>query len=92
MVDLVDGVISTLSYFQKDFALVSSTADDLAIRTLFERWYRAIQDGNIAALRSLVTADMIVKAPGSPPILGARALEKALTAFLEGHLRQWTTR
>lgn len=59
--------------------------DDFAIRTLFERWYRAMEDGNVAALLSLVTADVIFKPPGSPPILGASALEQALSAFLEEH-------
>lgn len=59
--------------------------DKLAIRTLFERWYCAMEDGDVAKLLSLVTADVIIKAPGSPPILGISAVEQALTAFLEGH-------
>lgn len=59
--------------------------DDLAIRTLFERWYRAMEDGNVAELLSLVTPDVMIKAPGSPPILGISALEQTLTAFLEDH-------
>jgi uncharacterized protein (TIGR02246 family) len=44
-----------------------------------------MEDGDVAKLISLVTADVLVKAPGSPPILGINALEQALTAFLEGH-------
>ena len=69
----------------KDSHVASTADDDLAIRTLFERWYRAMEDGNVAELISLVTADVIVKAPGSPPILGSDALKQALTAFLESH-------
>lgn len=63
--------------------MVSSTDDDLAIRTLFECWYRAMEDGNVAELLSLVTPDVIVKAPGAPPIQGSTAFEQALTAFLD---------
>ena len=59
--------------------------DDLAIRTLFERWYRAMEDGNVADLLSLVTPDVILHAPGSPPISDIAALGRALTAFLERH-------
>ena len=59
--------------------------DDLAIRTLFECWYRAMEDGNVAALVSLVTPDVMVKAPGSPPIVGVSALERAMATFLDGH-------
>lgn len=65
--------------------MIGRADDDLAIRTLFERWYSAMEDGNVAELLSLVAPDVIVKAPGSPPILGVDALEEALTAFLEGH-------
>ena len=69
----------------RDSHVASTADDDLAIRALFERWYRAMEDGNVADLISLVTADVIVKAPGSPPMLGSTALEQALTAFLESH-------
>lgn len=65
--------------------MVARADDELAIRTLFERWYRAIEDGNVAELLSLVAPDVIVKAPGAQPILGIGAFEQALTAFLEGH-------
>ena len=63
---------------------MAGRADDkLAIRTLFESWYSAMEDGDVATLLSLVTADVIVKAPGAPPIQGSAAFEQALTAFLE---------
>ena len=63
--------------------MASRANDDLAIRTLFERWYRAMEDGNVAELLSLVTPDVIVKAPDLPPIQGSSALEQALAAFLD---------
>lgn len=65
--------------------MVGSADENSAILALFERWYRAMEDGSVAELLSLVTHDVIVKAPGSPPILGIRALEQALTGFLEEH-------
>ena len=72
----------TWNYRLKDTDAVGRADDDLAIRALFDRWYRAIEEGNVARLLSLVTADVMIKAPGSAPILGACALEQALTAFL----------
>ena len=59
--------------------------DNLAIRALFERWYRAMEDADVAELLSLVCSDVILKAPGSPPLAGISALEQALTSFLEEH-------
>ncbi len=63
--------------------MASRANDDLAIRTLFERWYRAMEDGNVAELLSLVTPDVIIKAPGAPPIQGSSAFGQALAAFLD---------
>ncbi len=42
-----------------------------------------MEDGNVPELLSLVTPDVIVKAPDLPPILGISALEQGLTTFLE---------
>ncbi len=62
------------------------TASDVrAIRGLFDAWYRAMQDGDVASLISLVTSDVIVKPPGAPPIVGKDALEQALSGFLDTH-------
>ena len=54
-----------------------------AIRAVIESWYRAIEEGDADGLVSLVTPDVIVKAPGLPPISGIDSLEQTLTAFLE---------
>ena len=62
-----------------------ATREAQAIRTVFESWYRAIQEGNVAKLLSLVTPDVIVKGPGSPAVVGKSALEQALSAFLEAY-------
>ena len=61
------------------------TPDVRAIRSLFDAWYRAMQDADVASLMLLVTPDVIVKPPGAPPISGKDALEQALTGFLETH-------
>ena len=62
-----------------------TSRDVRAIRTVLKSWYCAMEDGNVARLLSLVTPDVIVKAPGSPPIAGKIELEQALCAFLEAH-------
>ena len=62
-----------------------TTRDAQAIRRVFESWYRAIQEGDVAGLLALVTPDVIVKGPGTPAILGNNALERALGAFLEAY-------
>ena len=63
--------------------MASEANGEKSIRTLFGRWYGAMEDGDVATLISLVTVDVIVKAPGASPIIGASALEDALTAFHE---------
>jgi uncharacterized protein (TIGR02246 family) len=60
-----------------------ATHDVNAIRSVFESWYRAMEDGDVAELLGLVTNDVIVKAPGSPAVEGQSALEHALSAFFE---------
>ncbi len=62
-----------------------TTFDVRAIRGLFDAWYRAMQDGDVASLMSLVTPDVLVKPPGAPPIVGKDLLEQALSGFLETH-------
>ncbi len=64
---------------------MADTADSLAIQAFFERWYGALEKGDVARLLSLITPDIVVKPPGSPAILGSGALEQALTAFLGEH-------
>ncbi|MDJ0906898.1 MAG: SgcJ/EcaC family oxidoreductase [Woeseiaceae bacterium] len=65
---------------------MAGTADDtIEIRAFFERWYGALENGDVAELLSLVTPDVIVKPPGAPPIMGIGALREALTAFLDEH-------
>ncbi len=61
------------------------TREVRAIRSVFQSWYRAMEGGDIAGLLLLVTPDVIVKAPGSPPIIGRSALGKALSTFLEAY-------
>ena len=63
--------------------LDQSSGDTLAIRAVFESWYRAMEHGDVAGLMSLVTADVVMKPPGAPPILGKDDLEQALSAFLD---------
>ena len=62
-----------------------NTRDVTAIRTVFESWYCAMEDGDVDALISLVTPDVIVKPPGAAPIMGVNALQQALSAFLDEH-------
>ena len=62
-----------------------ATGDDRAIRKVIESWYRAIEAGDVTGLMSLVTRDVIVKPPGSTPIEGEKALEQALSDFLQTH-------
>jgi uncharacterized protein (TIGR02246 family) len=59
------------------------TPDVSAIRTVFESWYCAIEDGDVDRLISLVTPDVIVKPPGAAPIMGKSVLRHALSAFLK---------
>lgn len=59
------------------------TREASAIRTVIESWYRAMQDGDVDRLISLVTRDVIVKPPGVTPITGRSALHGALSAFLK---------
>ena len=54
-----------------------------AIRAVFESWYRAMEDGDVAGLMALVTPDVVMKPPGAAPILGRDAVEQALSAFLD---------
>ena len=62
-----------------------ATRDDRAIRNIIESWYRAMEEGDVVGLLSLVTNDVIVKAPGSEPISGKSQLERVLSAFLQTH-------
>ena len=59
------------------------TREVYAIRTIFESWYGAMEDGDVDRLISLVTPDVIVKPPGAAPIVGNEALRQALSAFLK---------
>ena len=59
--------------------------DVLAIRTVFEAWYCAMEDGDVDRLTSLVTNDVIVKPPDAAPVAGKDALQQALGTFLETH-------
>ncbi len=59
--------------------------DVLAIRKVFDSWYRAMQDGNVDRLASLVTADVVVKPPDAAPISGRDVLQQALRTFLDTH-------
>jgi ketosteroid isomerase-like protein len=55
-----------------------STADDLAAIADFNRRYvQAINDGDIATLSSLTTADHIMLSPNSPPRIGKEANDAA---------------
>ena len=54
--------------------------DTRAIHTLYESWFCAMESGDVAAILSLVTPDVIVKTPGSPPMVGRNALEQTLRA------------
>jgi len=63
----------------------SAAHDDRVIRNVIESWYCAMEEGDVAELLSLVTTDVIVKAPGSEPISGKKQLERALNAFLQTH-------
>jgi len=60
-----------------------ASRDVRAVRTVIDAWYGAMQEGRVAGLLSLVTPDVIVKPPGSPPIEGKNALKQALSGFLE---------
>ena len=57
--------------------------DVRAVHEVFESWYRAMEDGDVGGLLSLVTPDVIVKPPGVVPVEGKDALEMALGAFFE---------
>ena len=59
--------------------------DHRAIRAVFKSWYRAMEDGSVAGLISLVTPDVLMKPPGAPPIAGRRALKEALSGFFDSH-------
>ena len=59
--------------------------DAETIRAVFKSWYRAMQEGDVATLLSLVTPDVIVKGPASPPVVGKSALEQALSTFLDAY-------
>ena len=61
------------------------TPDLGAISTVFESWYRALEDGDVDRLISLVTPDVIVKPPGAAPLVGKDVLAQALSAFLKEH-------
>ena len=56
--------------------------DHAAIRAVLERWFRAMEEGDVAGVVALVTPDVVVIPPGSPPIEGKSGLEEALSAFL----------
>jgi uncharacterized protein (TIGR02246 family) len=58
-------------------------SDEQAIRTLYTSWFGAMERGDVRTLLSLVTPDVIVKIPASPPIVGREALRKSLHAFTE---------
>ncbi len=62
-----------------------ATRDELAIRTMFESWYRAMEGGDVDRLTSLVTDDAVVKPPDAAPIVGRDVLGQALGSFLETH-------
>ena len=62
-----------------------ATRNALAIRAVFESWYRAMEDGDVDRLISLVSDDVIVKPPDAAPIAGKNSLRQALGAFLETH-------
>lgn len=64
---------------------IDNASDDRAIRNVIGSWYRAMEEGDVARLLSLVTPDVIVKPPGSTAISGRKALEQALSAFLQTH-------
>lgn len=61
----------------------SDASDVRAIKALFESWYSAMEDGNSARAMSLVTGDVVVKPADAPAIIGKKALEEALAAFLD---------
>ena len=59
-------------------AAAPSTAEDLAAIADFNRRYlQAINDGDIATLRSLTTADHIMLSPNAPPRIGKEANDAA---------------
>ncbi len=66
-----------------DMDEADANCDVTAIRSVIASWYCAMQEGGVAELLSLVTPDVIVKAPDSPTIEGKAALEQALSAFFE---------
>ena len=59
------------------------SGDMIAIRGVFESWYRAMEDGDVSGVISLVTKDVFVKPPDAAPLEGDDALREALGAFLE---------
>ena len=61
------------------------TRDQQTISSVISSWYRAMENGDVAALISLVTPDVIVKTPGATAIAGSKALEQALSTFLLSH-------
>ena len=59
-------------------------ADEASIRALYDRWFAAMESGDVDGLLALVTDDIVIKVPGAPEIVGKAAVEQTLRQFHAG--------
>ena len=60
-------------------------ADEQAIRDLIEQWHRATVAGDVEAVLSLMSEDVVFLVPGKAPIRGRSAFEAGLRQLLKSH-------
>ncbi|MGZ8295315.1 MAG: YybH family protein [Telluria sp.] len=62
-------------------------SDEQQIRQLVETWISATQAGDIDAVLSLMTEDVVFMSPGQPPMVGREAFARGLNKVLaEGEM------
>lgn len=59
-------------------------SDELAIRALVERWLEATRNGDVDAVLSLMSPDVVFLVAGQPPMHGRDAFGVSLRAMLAG--------
>jgi uncharacterized protein (TIGR02246 family) len=60
--------------------------DEQAIRELIELWLQATQAGDVDAVLSLMTPDVVFLVPGQPPMEGRDAFAQTLRTMLCTHV------
>lgn len=61
------------------------SSDEQAIRKLVDDWHRATAAGNVDAILSLMSEDVVFLVCGKPPMKGRASFEQGLRSLLTSH-------